>query len=225
MSKKELLRLTFKKLITFIKYKYVVITVKYYWRNRAILWRQIDKNLDKNEWLEYITKIWYILMALSFLRLFQISNYKITIRIALRNHFWPCFSVCDVAFGDIKEKGKCWQTCLVLGLNRKPLFSDFSSFCIKGKRNIHTRLSHVDIIILSKQETTFWYYIIMDNCMVLTGFIVYASFVFVLAGILIYYYQPLYGRTHLIIYVGICSLMGSLTVCLLFIFYFLFILH
>ncbi|KAL7594538.1 hypothetical protein Lser_V15G29530 [Lactuca serriola] len=44
------------------------------------------------------------------------------------------------------------------------------------------------------------------------GFIVYASFVFVLVGILIYYYQPLYGRTHLIIYVGICSLMGSLTV-------------
>ncbi|XP_023763569.1 probable magnesium transporter NIPA1 [Lactuca sativa] len=44
------------------------------------------------------------------------------------------------------------------------------------------------------------------------GFIVYASFVFVLVGILIYYYQPLYGRTHLIIYVGICSLTGSLTV-------------
>ncbi|XP_024969790.1 probable magnesium transporter NIPA1 [Cynara cardunculus var. scolymus] len=44
------------------------------------------------------------------------------------------------------------------------------------------------------------------------GFLVYALIVLVFVGILIYRYVPLYGGTHLIIYVGICSLMGSLTV-------------
>ncbi|KAI3746922.1 hypothetical protein L6452_09364 [Arctium lappa] len=44
------------------------------------------------------------------------------------------------------------------------------------------------------------------------GFLVYALIVLVFVGILVYRYVPLYGGTHLIIYVGICSLMGSLTV-------------
>nr|XP_043633980.1 probable magnesium transporter NIPA1 isoform X2 [Erigeron canadensis] len=44
------------------------------------------------------------------------------------------------------------------------------------------------------------------------GFLVYACIVLVVVGILIYRYVPLYGGTHLVIYVGICSLMGSLTV-------------
>ncbi|KAI7735636.1 hypothetical protein M8C21_031952, partial [Ambrosia artemisiifolia] len=42
-------------------------------------------------------------------------------------------------------------------------------------------------------------------------FLVYACTVLVLVGVLIYRYVPLYGHTHLMIYVGICSLMGSLT--------------
>ncbi|KAD7478066.1 hypothetical protein R6Q59_026428 [Mikania micrantha] len=44
------------------------------------------------------------------------------------------------------------------------------------------------------------------------GFLVYACIVLIVVGILIYRYVPLYGGTHLVIYVGICSLMGSLTV-------------
>nr|GEX89191.1 probable magnesium transporter NIPA2 [Tanacetum cinerariifolium] len=44
------------------------------------------------------------------------------------------------------------------------------------------------------------------------GFIVYACIVLVVVGVLMYRYVPLYGGTHLVIYVGICSLMGSLTV-------------
>ncbi|XP_076884185.1 putative magnesium transporter NIPA1 [Bidens hawaiensis] len=44
------------------------------------------------------------------------------------------------------------------------------------------------------------------------GFLVYACIVFIVVGVLIYRYVPLYGTTHLVIYVGICSLMGSLTV-------------
>ncbi|XP_042755092.1 probable magnesium transporter NIPA1 isoform X2 [Lactuca sativa] len=43
-------------------------------------------------------------------------------------------------------------------------------------------------------------------------FLVYAFLVLVFVGVLIYRYVPLYGGTHLVIYVGICSLMGSLTV-------------
>ncbi|CAI9271410.1 unnamed protein product [Lactuca saligna] len=43
-------------------------------------------------------------------------------------------------------------------------------------------------------------------------FLVYAVLVLVFVGVLIYRYVPLYGGTHLVIYVGICSLMGSLTV-------------
>ncbi|PWA82770.1 magnesium transporter NIPA [Artemisia annua] len=44
------------------------------------------------------------------------------------------------------------------------------------------------------------------------AFLVYACIVLVIVGVLIYRYVPRYGQTHLIIYVGICSLMGSLTV-------------
>ncbi|KAF5738496.1 permease-related family protein [Tripterygium wilfordii] len=44
------------------------------------------------------------------------------------------------------------------------------------------------------------------------GFLVYTCIVVVLVVILILRYVPLYGHSHLIVYVGICSLMGSLTV-------------
>lgn len=44
------------------------------------------------------------------------------------------------------------------------------------------------------------------------GFIVYAVLAVALVVVLIFYYVPRYGNTHLIVYVGICSLMGSLTV-------------
>lgn len=47
-----------------------------------------------------------------------------------------------------------------------------------------------------------------------TGFLVYAGIVIVVVLVLIFYYVPRNGRTHMIVYIGICSLMGSLTVCL-----------
>jgi hypothetical protein len=37
----------------------------------------------------------------------------------------------------------------------------------------------------------------------------------ILVGVLIFRYVPRYGQTHMVVYIGICSLMGSLTVCLL----------
>ncbi|KAK9140957.1 hypothetical protein Scep_010638 [Stephania cephalantha] len=44
------------------------------------------------------------------------------------------------------------------------------------------------------------------------GFLVYTSVVLCISLVLMFRYAPRYGQTHLLIYVGICSLMGSLTV-------------
>lgn len=43
-------------------------------------------------------------------------------------------------------------------------------------------------------------------------FLVYSVAVVALAFILIFHYVPLYGNTHVMVYIGICSLMGSLSV-------------
>ncbi|XP_020252815.1 probable magnesium transporter NIPA1 isoform X2 [Asparagus officinalis] len=44
------------------------------------------------------------------------------------------------------------------------------------------------------------------------GFIVYSCVVVLLVIILIFRYVPRYGQTHMLVYIGICSLMGSITV-------------
>ncbi|KAK9671448.1 hypothetical protein RND81_12G030600 [Saponaria officinalis] len=44
------------------------------------------------------------------------------------------------------------------------------------------------------------------------GFLVYAAIVMVAVLVLIFYYVPRYGKTHMIVYIGVCSLMGSITV-------------
>ncbi|KAL2463376.1 putative magnesium transporter NIPA2 [Forsythia ovata] len=44
------------------------------------------------------------------------------------------------------------------------------------------------------------------------GFLVYTCIILVLVLLLIFRYVPRYGQTHMVVYIGICSLMGSLTV-------------
>ncbi|KFK39685.1 magnesium transporter nipa2 [Arabis alpina] len=44
------------------------------------------------------------------------------------------------------------------------------------------------------------------------GFLVYSALILIVVLVLIFYYAPRYGKTHMLVYVGICSLMGSLTV-------------
>ncbi|CAN0875227.1 Probable magnesium transporter NIPA2 [Linum grandiflorum] len=44
------------------------------------------------------------------------------------------------------------------------------------------------------------------------AFLVYSALVVIAVSVLIFYCVPRYGQTHMIVYVGICSLMGSLTV-------------
>lgn len=43
------------------------------------------------------------------------------------------------------------------------------------------------------------------------GFIIYACLVLIVVGVLIFL-VPRYGKTHMVVFIGICSLMGSLTV-------------
>ncbi|KAL3835008.1 hypothetical protein ACJIZ3_009744 [Penstemon smallii] len=45
-----------------------------------------------------------------------------------------------------------------------------------------------------------------------SAFIIYCFIVMIAVGVLIYYHVPRYGQTHMIVYIGICSLLGSLTV-------------
>ncbi|KAL7081433.1 hypothetical protein ACP275_14G039600 [Erythranthe tilingii] len=44
------------------------------------------------------------------------------------------------------------------------------------------------------------------------GFITYTCVVLVLVAVLIFGFEPRYGQKHMLVYIGICSLMGSLTV-------------
>ncbi|XWS35171.1 hypothetical protein CRYUN_Cryun21dG0103000 [Craigia yunnanensis] len=44
------------------------------------------------------------------------------------------------------------------------------------------------------------------------GFLVYTCLIVILVAVLIFRYVPRYGQAHMIVYVGICSFMGSLTV-------------
>ncbi|KAL8217312.1 hypothetical protein R6Q57_024149 [Mikania cordata] len=75
--------------------------------------------------------------------------------------------------------------------------------CLVGSTTIVLHAPHETQVSSVKQV---WYFATEP------GFMVYACTVLVVVGVLIYRYVPLYGQTHLIIYVGICSFMGSLTV-------------
>ncbi|XP_040872077.1 probable magnesium transporter NIPA4 [Glycine max] len=47
------------------------------------------------------------------------------------------------------------------------------------------------------------------------SFLFYAAFVIIATFILIFHFIPLYGQTHIMVYIGVCSLVGSITVCLI----------
>ena len=44
------------------------------------------------------------------------------------------------------------------------------------------------------------------------AFLLYASFVVTLVLVLIFHYVPQFGHSHVMVYIAICSLMGSLSV-------------
>jgi len=49
----------------------------------------------------------------------------------------------------------------------------------------------------------------------LAAFLSYAAIVLAATFVLIYYFIPQYGQTHIMVYIGVCSLVGSLSVCVL----------
>ena len=48
-----------------------------------------------------------------------------------------------------------------------------------------------------------------------SAFMCYAAVVIAIAAILVYRFVPLYGQTHVMVYIGVCSLVGSISVCIL----------
>uniref|UniRef100_A0A8P4K167 Uncharacterized protein n=1 Tax=Dicentrarchus labrax TaxID=13489 RepID=A0A8P4K167_DICLA len=52
----------------------------------------------------------------------------------------------------------------------------------------------------------------MTNKLLEPGFLVYMSVVLVLCAILVLYFSPRFGRTNILIYISICSLLGAFTV-------------
>ena len=52
----------------------------------------------------------------------------------------------------------------------------------------------------------------MSSFFSLSGFVTYAVLVVVLAVVLIFVYGPRYGKTNILVYIAICSLIGSLSV-------------
>jgi hypothetical protein len=44
------------------------------------------------------------------------------------------------------------------------------------------------------------------------AFLFYAAVVLAAAFVLIFHFVPQYGQTHIMVYIGICSLVGSLSV-------------
>lgn len=99
-------------------------------------------------------------------------------------------------------------------------------------------------ILLPSQVTTFSpcmffvplriVYLTSRICSFSAAFLLYAVLVLIAVFILVFHYIPSYGQTHIMCYVGVCSLVGSLSVrivsCLymftsLFFFFFFFIIY
>lgn len=47
------------------------------------------------------------------------------------------------------------------------------------------------------------------------AFVLYAVLVLMAVFIIVFLYIPLYGQTHIMCYIGVCSLVGSLSVCII----------
>lgn len=53
-------------------------------------------------------------------------------------------------------------------------------------------------------------------CVLFAVFMCYALLVVAVTLVLIFKIVPQYGQTHIMVYIGVCSLVGSLSVCMQF---------
>lgn len=62
-------------------------------------------------------------------------------------------------------------------------------------------------------------YFLREKCLIfvpfLAAFLWYAALVITAVFVLIFHFIPQYGHTHIMVYIGVCSLVGSLSVCII----------
>ena len=54
--------------------------------------------------------------------------------------------------------------------------------------------------------------LILLTLICLSGFLVYAALALIGVIILMIFFVPRYGQTHMVVYIGLCSVLGSITV-------------
>ena len=90
---------------------------------------------------------------------------------------------------------------------------------IISNRNIYQNLFLLDnmIMLLSIFATTQEHNLTtnQEHNFSTATFLFYAALVITVTFILIFHFIPLYGQTHIMVYIGVCSLVGSITVCLI----------
>lgn len=57
-----------------------------------------------------------------------------------------------------------------------------------------------------------WFFFYNSELFFMAAFLLYATLVITSAIILIFHFIPQYGQTHIMVYIGVCSLLGSLSV-------------
>lgn len=77
-----------------------------------------------------------------------------------------------------------------------------------------------DALLFPSEDLHLLFELIQQVGLGLTGFVIYTCAILILVLVLIFRYVPRYGQTHMVVYIGICSLMGSLTVGLFSLFFY-----
>ncbi|KXJ25817.1 magnesium transporter NIPA2 [Exaiptasia diaphana] len=94
-----------------------------------------------------------------------------------------------------------------------------SSYFLDEKQNLHGKVGCIlsligstVLVIHAPQEEEVDSIEELEAKLIEPGFIVYAVFVLLLAFILIWHFGPKYGKSNILVYIAICSLIGSLSV-------------
>ena len=97
-----------------------------------------------------------------------------------------------------------WQKCGILLLNQVLwFFRAFLNSLIRSYYFIRCYVMNINVLIYQVLRFKF--------CP--AAFLLYAAIVLAAAFVLIFRFAPQYGQTHIMVYIGICSLVGSLSVC------------
>ncbi|EDO31653.1 predicted protein [Nematostella vectensis] len=94
-----------------------------------------------------------------------------------------------------------------------------ASYFLDEKQNLHGKVGCIlsiigstVLVIHAPQEEAVDTIEQLESKLIEPGFIIYAVMVVLLAFVLIWRYAPKYGKTNILVYIAICSLIGSLSV-------------